>query len=72
MYPIESYYYKYFLEADIDRDSCYECKYACGNRVGDFTMGDYWGIENIHPEIDKENGVSVLMINSQRLGLLMK
>ena len=36
------------------------------NRVGDFTMGDYWGIENIHPEIDKENGVSVLMVNSQR------
>ena len=66
MYPIESYYYKYFLDADIDRDSCYECKYACGNRVGDFTMGDYWGIENIHPEIDKENGVSVLMVNSQK------
>ena len=24
------------------------------------------GVENIHPEIDKENGVSVLMVNSQK------
>lgn len=64
--PFTSYYYGYFLKGDIYRESCYECKYACGNREGDFTMGDYWGIEKAHPEIDTKNGVSVLLVNSEK------
>lgn len=61
-----SYYYTYFLYGDIYRDSCYKCKYAGGNRQGDFTMGDYWGVERIHPNIKTKYGVSVLLVNSQR------
>jgi coenzyme F420-reducing hydrogenase beta subunit len=64
--PITSYYYNYFLHGDIYRESCYECKYAGGSRQGDFTMGDYWGIEKAHPEIDTTGGVSVLLVNSKR------
>ena len=59
-----SYYYSYFLKGDIFRENCYKCKYASGSRQGDFTMGDYWGIENAHPEINNRNGVSVLLVNS--------
>ena len=62
--PSTSYYYSYFLKGDIYRENCYECKYASGNRQGDFTMGDYWGIEKAHPEIKTESGVSVLLVNS--------
>lgn len=64
--PVSSYYYSYFLKGDIYRENCYECKYSCGNRQGDFTMGDYWGIEKSHPEIETRNGVSVLLVNSER------
>ncbi|TGE34866.1 4Fe-4S dicluster domain-containing protein [Desulfosporosinus fructosivorans] len=64
--PINSYYYSYFLKGDIYRENCYECKYANGNRQGDFTMGDYWGIEKAHPEIETRNGVSVLLVNSTK------
>ena len=64
--PITSYYYSYFLKGDIYRENCYECKYASGNRQGDFTMGDYWGIEKAHPEIETRNGVSVLLVNSAK------
>jgi len=62
--PLESYYYYYFLKGDVYRESCYECKYACGSREGDFTMGDYWGVEKAHPVIETKNGVSVLLVNS--------
>ncbi|HWQ42980.1 MAG TPA: Coenzyme F420 hydrogenase/dehydrogenase, beta subunit C-terminal domain [Desulfosporosinus sp.] len=62
--PFTSYYYSYFLKGDIYRENCYQCKYASGNRQGDFTMGDYWGIEKAHPEIETRNGVSVLLVNS--------
>ncbi|MHB8077058.1 Coenzyme F420 hydrogenase/dehydrogenase, beta subunit C-terminal domain [Desulfosporosinus fructosivorans] len=64
--PITSYYYSYFLKGDIYRENCYECKYASANRQGDFTMGDYWGIEKAHPEIETRNGVSVLLVNSAK------
>ena len=68
---IDSYYYTYFLHGDIYRECCYECKYACGSREGDFTMGDYWGVERAHPEIETKNGVSVLLVNSKK-GTLLK
>jgi len=64
--PFASYYFSYFLNGDICRDSCYECKYAHGSRQGDFTMGDYWGIEEAHPEVKSRNGVSVLLVNSEK------
>ena len=55
------------------RDSCYSCKYACKNRCGDITIGDYWGIENAHPEVlknnsvlDYRNGVSCLIVNTEQ------
>jgi len=71
--PIKSYYYNYFAKGDIYRETCYKCKYAGGSRQGDFTMGDYWGIEKAHPEIDTRHGVSVLLVNSEKgMGLLEK
>jgi coenzyme F420-reducing hydrogenase beta subunit len=70
--PITSYYYSYFLKGDIYRENCYECKYASANRQGDFTMGDYWGIEKAHPEIETKNGVSVLLVNSVKGIALME
>ena len=29
-------------------------------------MGDFWGIKEIHPEIDAKAGVSVLLVNSHK------
>lgn len=69
---VSSFYY-YFLKSYIYRDSCYSCKYACKNRCGDITIGDYWGIENAHPEVlknnsvlDYRNGVSCLIVNTEQ------
>lgn len=70
IFPIDSYYYNYFLGGYTYRESCYECKYACGIRVGDFTIGDYWGVEKFHPEIERRGGVSVLLVNSQKGAML--
>ena len=66
IHPLSSYYYSYFLDGDIYRENCYECKYACSSREGDFTIGDYWGIEKIHPNVETKKGVSVLLVNTQK------
>lgn len=70
----DSSYYQFFLGSDIYRDNCYSCKYACGNRCSDITLGDYWGIEEMHPEylldncgcIDAHKGVSCILVNSSK------
>lgn len=52
-------YNSLFLDVLISRENCYSCKYAGANRPGDITLGDYWGIENVHPEIVKSNNVDI-------------
>ena len=61
----DNYYYSYFLSGDIYRKSCYSCKYANTNRVGDFTLGDYWGVEALNLPLQTENGCSLLLVNNQ-------
>jgi coenzyme F420-reducing hydrogenase beta subunit/O-antigen/teichoic acid export membrane protein len=68
-----SSYYKLFLNSAIYRDSCYSCKYASQHRAGDITIGDYWGIEQEHPnllteyggDIESKKGVSCLIVNTE-------
>jgi coenzyme F420-reducing hydrogenase beta subunit len=68
----DNYYYHYFLNGDIYRDSCYNCKYANIYRPGDFTLGDLWGAEKIKCRIDINNGCSLLLVNSKKGESLMQ
>ncbi len=62
----DNYYYDYFLSGDIYRKSCYSCKYANMKRVGDFSLGDYWGVEKLHLPLNTFNGCSLLVVNSDK------
>lgn len=59
-------YYKSFLNGDTYRESCYNCKYASINRIGDITLADYWGIEKEHPDFYDEKGVSAIIVSSKK------
>lgn len=48
------------------RESCYSCKYNTTQRVGDFTIGDAWGIENANPAFNDKRGVSLILFNSDK------
>ena len=52
------------------RESCFQCKYAGLPGLADFTIGDFWGVEHISPEMDDNKGTSILLINSQKGGNL--
>lgn len=62
----EDPYYAAFLEGRLYRSSCYTCRFACPERVSDFTIGDYWGIEVAHPGFDSSDGASLLLVNSEK------
>lgn len=59
-------YGKHFLIGDCYRESCYHCPYANLQRVGDITVGDFWGIQKSHPDFHAFNGVSCVLINSKK------
>lgn len=54
------------------REVCYNCKYCNKNRIGDITIGDFWGIEKIYPRLYDKYGVSLVIINSLKGKMIFK
>lgn len=63
-------YYNSFLEAENYRRSCYSCPYSKAQRCGDITIGDFWGVEEELPDIKTDQGVSAVLINTEKGRLL--
>ena len=59
-------YYSNFLEGNIFRESCYNCRYSNLNRVGDITIGDYLGALQIQSDAYSSRGTSLCIINSKK------
>lgn len=59
------WYMKAFLSNASLRPSCFRCpsKRLCGS---DLTLGDFWGIQNAHPEVDFESGISAVIVNTNK------
>lgn len=57
---------KIYQRCIIFRDSCYNCKYTTTNRESDFTVGDYWGVENYFPQYDDNKGISIILVHSKK------
>lgn len=55
-----------FLQDLYLRPSCYDCKSKTLNRLSDLTIADFWGVENIVPEIDDDKGTSLVLVNSDK------
>lgn len=55
-----------FLKNLYLRPSCYACSFKTLNRQSDITLADFWGIENLLPEMDDDKGTSLILINSKK------
>ena len=66
-FPVAAdYYYSLFFKENCLRESCYKCEFNGLKRLSDFTIGDYWGIDNAHPNFYNRNGVSVVFLNTDK------
>lgn len=54
------------------RHSCYECPYATVKRIGDITLGDFWGIKDKEIAESIHKGISLVLINNTKGELLFK
>lgn len=49
-----------------NRSSCYQCSWRELKSGSDVTIGDYWNVQRLHPDINDDIGVSLVLINSAR------
>lgn len=55
-----------FLRDACLRDSCYDCSFKEKNRKTDITLADFWGINNVVPEINDDKGTSLVIVNTEK------
>ena len=48
------------------RPSCEKCSFKPPKGYSDMTLGDFWGIWSVVPEIDDNKGISVVCVNSRK------
>ena len=60
-------YYMAFNDNLCFRDSCFTCRYSASKRVGDLTIGDFWGLGKKNPFNQNSRGhVSVVLVNNAK------
>ena len=59
-------YLRLFSSRLAHRGACLSCQYACRDRIGDITLGDFWGIEKLAFSFDDYRGVSLVIANSEK------
>lgn len=57
---------KVFLANLSLRPSCYCCAFKQSGETSDVTLADFWGLEEVIPEMDDDRGVSLLIIRSDK------
>ena len=48
------------------RPCCYTCSFKNLDRVGDISIGDFWGIENLKSKLDDNQGTSLVIVNTEK------
>ena len=57
---------RFFLSLYGNRPSCFHCHYTSYKRPGDFTLGDFWNVENAGVTFDVEGGVNLVLVNTPK------
>lgn len=63
----ESLYIKAFLSDLSVRPSCFACPAKIKHSQSDVLIADFWGIDQIQPEIDDDKGCSLVMVNNSEI-----
>ncbi len=65
-------YFRNFLLDNIGRPGCSKCSFVGRKRVGDITLGDFWGIHHIDEEMFDDKGTSAIMVNTKKGGKILE
>lgn len=65
-YASQNIFMKGFLADLYLRPSCYACPTKKLKSGSDITLGDFWGIQLIKPELDDDKGLTAIIINTKK------
>lgn len=65
-------YMQAFLKDLSIRESCFNCNFKNKHRSSDITLADFWGIQNIMPEMYDNKGTSLVIVNSPKGTILFE
>ena len=65
-YSYSNQFHVWFGKHYILRESCFQCTYRVEQRTADITIGDFWGIESLLPQLDTMDGVSAVLCSTQK------
>ncbi len=63
---LEDPFYLGFQKYITLRDSCYNCPYGSGDHAGDITVGDFHDVDKYIGGINRFDGVSTIIVNSDK------
>ena len=63
---VRDIYYEAFNYSLLQRPSCFECKYATSKRVGDLTLGDFWGWKKANITLSSKEGICCCLLNTEK------
>ncbi|MCR5142749.1 MAG: Coenzyme F420 hydrogenase/dehydrogenase, beta subunit C-terminal domain [Ruminococcus sp.] len=62
----EDSFMRAFLSNSCLRPSCYDCSFKSVKRQADITLADFWGIQNVLPEMDDDKGTSLVLLHTSQ------
>lgn len=62
----DNIFYRTFINGFISRPSCSRCQYTYTHRAGDITLGDCWGVEAIASNMNDNQGINSVLVNTEK------
>ena len=65
-------YIRLFMSSLITTKGCFSCPFANMKRNADYTIGDFWGIEDVMPDFPVRKGVSLILSNTEKGDMIIE
>lgn len=65
-------YIRLFMSSLITTKGCFSCPFANMKRNADYTIGDFWGIEDLMPDFPVRKGVSLILLNTEKGDMIIE
>ena len=65
-FSFENSFFRLFNSNLCLRPSCYECKAKGKNTRADISLGDFWHIDEIYPDLDDGKGISLVLLCTEK------
>ncbi len=68
----ENIYMRGFLKNLYLRPSCFVCPSRSGRSASDLTLGDFWNINEVCPNLNDDKGISLVLVNTEKGDRILK